>query len=234
MVDKKNEFLIDSDVHDPHITCLSDAIGVIKFINDDVVRLIEESCRKMHYVQFVPKGYLDKGKYVLTGFYLSRNTEFYDNIEPQAETDIVMISDDNDSFFNVRREEYDNLLGKTFKCDSLGSVIQVIGLSCSKEFEPYQFLYERYDKSFDGEWMPQDYIWLQEQTEDDYKFCCLTTQTEMNIASENMFHLGDDGNLYLGCDVEEYYKFTECSDELFEEAREKALEKYGRYVPNKH
>ena len=99
--------------------------------------------------------------------------------------------------------------------------------------ESYEFLYEIYEYVLDS-WQTQEYIWLQESAygkygKDEYKCLCLNSQTEMNIASENMFHLGKDGNLYKSYDYEEYYRFTECSSEEFNKARKEALENCGEY-----
>ena len=152
------------------------------------------------------------------------------------ESDFVTISDDSD-FFDVPDYAYDNILGKTFKCNELGAVMQVTGLPVVENREKYEFLYEIYENC-DGEWQAQDYIWLQESAygkygREEYRFFCLTSQTEMNIASENMFHVGKDGNLYKSYDYEEYFKFTECSDEEFDKAREEALKNCGEYKPTK-
>lgn len=152
------------------------------------------------------------------------------------ESDLVTIKEDSD-FFDVPNCAYDAILGKTFKCGELGSIMCVTGMPMMKGIESYEFLYEIYEYVLDS-WEPQDYIWLQESAygkygKDEYKCLCLNTQTEMNIASESMFHLGKDGNLYRSYDYEEYYRFTECSSEEFNKARKEALENFGEYKPTK-
>jgi len=150
------------------------------------------------------------------------------------ESDLVTIKEDSD-FFDVPNCAYDAILGKTFKCRELGSIMCVTGLPMMKGRERYEFLYEIYEYVLDS-WEPQEYIWLQESAygkygKEEYKWLCLNSQTEMNIASENMFHLGKDGNLYKSYDYETYYRFTECSIEDFNKARKEALENCGEYKP---
>ena len=150
------------------------------------------------------------------------------------ESNFVTIKEDSD-FFDVPNCAYDAILGKTFKCGDLGAIMCVTGLPMMKGRECYEFLYEIYEYVLDS-WTPQEYIWLQESAygkygKDEYKCLCLNTQTEMNIASESMFHLGKDGNLYRSYDYEEYYRFTECSSEEFNKARKEALENFGEYKP---
>ena len=152
------------------------------------------------------------------------------------ESDLVTIKEDSD-FFNVPDCAYDAILGKTFKCGDLGAIMCVTGMPMMKGRERYEFLYEIYEYVLDS-WEPQEYIWLQESAygkygKDEYKCLCLNTQTEMNIASENMFFLGKDGNLYKSYDYETYYRFAECSSEEFNKARKEALENYGEYKPTK-
>ena len=150
------------------------------------------------------------------------------------ESDFVTIKMDSD-FFDVPDCAYDAILGKTFKCGELGSIMCVTGMPMMKGSESYEFLYEIYEYVLDS-WETQEYIWLQESAygkygKDEYKCLCLNSQTEMNIASENMFHLGKDGNLYKSYDCEDYYRFTECSSEEFNKARKEALENCGEYKP---
>jgi hypothetical protein len=46
----------------------------------------------------------------------------------------------------------------------------------------------------------------------------------MNIASENMFHLGKNGNLYTTVNCgNEWYELTEFSNEEFEKIRNEAI-----------
>lgn len=152
------------------------------------------------------------------------------------ESDFVTIKEDSD-FFDVPDSAYDAIIGKAFKCRDIGAIMCVTGMPMMKGRERYEFLYEIYEYVLDS-WETQDYIWLQESAygeygRDEYKCLCLNSQTEMNIASENMFFLGKDGNLYKSYDYEQYYRFTECSSEDFNKARKEALEYCGEYKPTK-
>jgi hypothetical protein len=54
---------------------------------------------------------------------------------------------------------------------------------------------------------------------------CITPYTEMNIGSENMYHLGKDGNLYIDVDCSgEYMKIENIENETFEKIRKEAIE----------
>ena len=127
-------------------------------------------------------------------------------------------------FPELELKDYEKLVGKCFICDD-SWVVKVVGIDPNN---PYEFLYERYEKYEDGSWNVQDYIWLQDAAERNpkYKKYCLTPQTEKNIASEHMFHLGSDGNLYESVDCDAFYKYTPMDKERFEEIKRQALENY--------
>ena len=87
----------------------------------------------------------------------------------------------------------------------------------------YEFIYEKFENNIFG-WEPEDYIWLQEQTDEMYKQYKITPYAEINNASENMFHVGKNGNLYTTVDCSnEWYEFTEISNEEFEKIRNEAI-----------
>ena len=137
--------------------------------------------------------------------------------------DIEYESDEYNRLFpDLELEDYKKLIGKCFMCDDRW-VVKVVGIDLENLAE---FLYERYEKYNDGSWNVQDYIWLQDSAEYDpkYKKYCLTPQTEKNIASESMFHLGSDGNLYESVDCDVFYKYTPIDKERFEEIKRQALE----------
>lgn len=124
-------------------------------------------------------------------------------------------------FPDFELKDYEKLVGKCFMCDNRWA-IKVVGLDPNNI---YEFLYERYDY-YNGSWNVQDYIWLQDTAERDpkYKKYCLTPQTEKNVASEDMFHLGSDGNLYESIDCDAFYKYTPMDSVRFEEIKKQALE----------
>ena len=87
------------------------------------------------------------------------------------------------------------------------------------------FIYERFDEYKFSGWEIEDYNWLQEQTEPEYENCKLTPYANINIASENMLLVGKNGNLYTTVDCgDEWYEFTEISNEEFEKIRNEAIE----------
>lgn len=123
---------------------------------------------------------------------------------------------------------YKDILGKCFINKGLGIVLGI--LDCPEDRDNYEFLYEQFERwDSDGEWYCKDYIWLQNCDDLEYEKYKLTTQTEMNIASENMYHLGSDGNLYLwtGNCENEYYKFIPLDQHDFDNIREEAMRNNG-------
>ena len=132
------------------------------------------------------------------------------------------------NFFNATREDYEKIVGKCFKSED--RIIKVLGMSDGHDFE---FLYEEHEKYRDDSWHNKDYIWLQDTAygrfpHKEYEKYCLTPQTEMNIASESMYQLGKDGNLYVDTDCGGNYEvFKEVKESLFEVIREEALENDG-------
>ena len=161
------------------------------------------------------------------------------NESNDEESDFVIISCDSD-FFDIPMSDYKHIVGKTFKCKEIGEVMKVTGLPDLSKRDICEFLYEIYWKSsYDEKWHLQNYIWLQEHAYgnfcerfgNEYKSYCLTAETEMNIKSESMFRLGKDGNLYKTYDYDQHYRFTECSNEDFNIARNEAINNFGEYIP---
>lgn len=128
----------------------------------------------------------------------------------------------NEEFFNVSREDYESIIGKSFTNEDQSIVLRVLGLP--KDEEDYCFLYEEYSEDSLGEWNSKDYIWLQNETDPKYESYRLTPDTEMNIASENMYHLGKDGNLYVDYSCGgDYEMFNPIPDEIFEEVKSRVI-----------
>lgn len=93
---------------------------------------------------------------------------------------------------------------------------------------------EKYIQYRDKTWHCQDYIWLQEGAKGKHArpeyLRCLTSQTDMNINSENMFALGKDGNLYVDMTCGgDYDVFRPMSAGTFELIKEEALQNDGDY-----
>lgn len=141
------------------------------------------------------------------------------------DTIVVVSEDDFDNFFTDDYEEdYKKIVGKCFINERIGIAVKILEIPNDEyhEIEPYEFIYERCDKWIDG-WNFEDYNWLQEHT-DAYEKYKITPYANMNIASENMFHLGKNGKLYTSVDCgDDYYEFTEITADEFEKIRNEAI-----------
>lgn len=141
-----------------------------------------------------------------------------------------------DDFFDVTKEDYRKIIGKCFINEEKNCIIKVVGYDVNEFpfYDIYNFLYEKYEKHHDDTWHCQDYIWLQEEAAYDqkYKRYCLSSQTEVNLAEECMFHLGVDGNLYIDYTCGgDYIIFKPISNATFEVIKEEAISNDGEYKP---
>jgi len=129
-----------------------------------------------------------------------------------------------ENFLNMTEEDYNRIVGKCFVRESrLCVVIKVVGI---QDLHYTEFLYEQFEQFIDNSWNCKDYIWLQSIADSDpeYKKYCLTDQTEMNIGSEGMFHLGKDGYLYTPVEWgEDWYRWIPFDSDKFEKIKEEAL-----------
>lgn len=130
-------------------------------------------------------------------------------------------------FLNTTEEDYKKIKGKCFIHEHYKStVIRIEELILSVPDAPGEFLYEQYDQHDDNTWNCRDYNWLQNiaACDPEYKKYCLTDQTEMNIGSEDMFHLGKDGYLYTTVECgDEWYRWVPIDLNDFEEIRKEAI-----------
>lgn len=145
-------------------------------------------------------------------------------------------------FFSTTKEDYEKIVGKCFSNSDNTIVVKVVSLRDDYD-NPYyessgymhEFLYEKYEKYKDETWHIQDYIWLQDTAKgkfanSKYLRWCLTSQTDMNVGSEHMFHLGKDGNLYVDMTCGgDYNIYTPFSSATFELIREEAIKNDGEY-----
>lgn len=155
---------------------------------------------------------------------LSTNDE--ETTSTNNDTIVVVSEDDFDNFFTNDYVDYKKIVGKCFINKELEEAVKILKITADEyyQIEPYEFIYEKFDEYYDG-WAPEDYNWLQEQTQDKYNEFKITPYANMNIASENMFHLGKNGNLYTSVDCgDEWYEFTEITNEQFEKIRKEAIE----------
>ena len=148
------------------------------------------------------------------------------------DTIVVVSEDDFDNFFTDDCAYYRKMVGKCFLNKEIGIALKVLELP--DNFDPYEFVYERFDECSLG-WVPEDFNWLQEQIEDKYTKLKITPYANMNIAAEEMFHLGKNGYLYttVSCG-DEYYELHEITCNEFELIRNEAIkndnELYNYYV----
>lgn len=155
---------------------------------------------------------------------LSTNDE--EDTSTNNDTIVVVSEDDVDDFFVDDYEDYKKIVGKCFINKEIGVAVKILEIPDDEyyQIEPYEFIYERFDEEFNG-WAPEDYNWLQDQTQDKYNEFKITPYANMNIASENMFHLGKNGKLYTSVDCgDDYYEFTEITVDEFEKIRNEAIE----------
>ena len=130
-------------------------------------------------------------------------------------------------FLNTTEEDYKKIKGKCF-IRELGEfmVVRVEDIISPQYSE---FLYEQYEQYNDGSWNCKDYNWLQETAvyDPEYRKHCLTDQTDMNIGSEEMYHLGKDGNLYVTLECgDEWLRFIPFDPDKFEKIKEEALKNF--------
>ena len=133
-------------------------------------------------------------------------------------------------------DDLKQMIGQCFMSKDGKTAVKIVGMRDDRDNKYwnqcwYEFLFEKYEKDYEGDWMCQDYIWLQEQANEDdedaekYKRWCLTDQTDMNIASESMFHIGKDHHLYVdytcASDYEEFAPME--NPEQFERIRAEAI-----------
>ena len=115
-------------------------------------------------------------------------------------------------------------MGQCFINEEIGIAVKILEIPDDEyyQIEPYEFIYERFDKQYNG-WATEDYNWLQDCT-GVYEKYKTTPYANMNIAREGMFHLGKNGRLYtnISCD-DEYYEFTEITSDEFENIRNEAM-----------
>lgn len=153
----------------------------------------------------------------------------------------------NSFFTKPKRKDYEKLVGRCFKQIGGGEVIKILAIPEDNEkYEVgyYEFIFERYDQYLNGKWYEQDYNWLQEDVYGKYgvnskfvneytlnrkQYADISSQADMNISSEDMYHLGIDGNIYIniGCS-NTWLRYKEISNNKFERIKRKAL-KNGKF-----
>lgn len=135
-------------------------------------------------------------------------------------------------FFNVPEETVQKLVGRCFKSPFGGTyIIKILGLRTDRDSEYWnadklwrEFIYEKVEKHGNA-WRFPDYSMLQE--DDDLNAMRITPFAEINYASEEMFLVGKDGNLYVdyGCS-DDFSKLKEVDLKTFNKHRAEAYNKW--------
>ena len=136
-------------------------------------------------------------------------------------------------FFDPPEETVQKLVGRCFKSPFGGTyIIKILGLRSDRDNKYWnksklwqQFIYEKIEKKFGEGWRFPDYILLQKR--DDWKDMRITPFAELNYASEEMFNVGKDGNLYVDyCCNGDYSKLQEVDVKTFNKHRAEAYKKW--------
>ena len=135
-------------------------------------------------------------------------------------------------FFDASEETVQQLVGRCFKSPFGGNyIIKILGLRSDRDNKYWnesklwhEFIYEKVEKCSDG-WRFPDYSHLQESEE--LKAMRITPFAEINYASEEMFNIGKDGNLYVDywCN-RDYAKLQEVDLRTFNKHRAEAYKKW--------
>lgn len=122
-----------------------------------------------------------------------------------------------EEFFDVPDSAFKEIVGKTYVNKDNDLIFKVVGYN---PHNPAEFYYEQYSKNRSG-WEPKDYIWL-EDGDNEWSKQYYTEpgalealekwekdpNVDMNVAAEEMYMLGKDGNMYVdyscGGDYEVY------------------------------
>lgn len=166
---------------------------------------------------------------------ITAGDKVYDNIDEY-------IYERTTQFFDVKEEDYKNIVGRCFINNDKSIAVKVVGIRDDYDDPCYKsdhhadnFLFERFERYSDDSWHVQDYNWLQETAkgkypDEKYLKWCLTSETDMNIGSESMFHLGKDGNLYVDITCGgDYDVYKPISSIRFELIKDDALKNDGGY-----
>lgn len=122
-----------------------------------------------------------------------------------------------EEFFDVPDSMFEEIVGKTYVNKDNDLVFKVVGYNPN---HPAEFYYEQYSKDRSG-WEPKDYIWLEDGDNEWFKQYYTEPgaleafekwekdpNVDMNVAAEEMYMLGKDGNMYVdyscGGDYEVY------------------------------
>ena len=134
-------------------------------------------------------------------------------------------------FFDAPEETVQKLVGRCFKSRGGTYMIKILGLRTDRDNKYWnesklwhEFIYEKLEKH-GSRWEFPDYSHLQD--DDDLKDMRITPFAEINYASEEMFNIGKDGNLYVDywCN-RDYSKLSEVDPKTFNKHRAEAYKKW--------
>lgn len=163
---------------------------------------------------------------ILTGWLASQADMLSEDwcVVGEEENVIVHVDEDEEDDFFVgcdARKEYQDIVGKCFINNRIGVAVKILLLT---DLGPSKFIFERFDEWSVRGWKVEEYNWLQERDDPEYEKYKITPYANMNIGSEDMFHLGRNGKLYTTVDCgDEWYEYHEISNEEFEKIREEAI-----------
>lgn len=160
---------------------------------------------------------------------LETSNEDFDTFESTYNVNYEIRKMNWETDFTIEYDDYKNIIGKTFVNYDKTIAVRVVGVPLNPDnykVYGYEFLYEEFYGDDGKDWVySSDYNWLIESNKNDpfYKQFVLTDETRMNISSENMYHLGKDGNLYTTVECgDDYFVFTPVSYEEGNRIRELA------------
>lgn len=112
-------------------------------------------------------------------------------------------------FFDVPDCKFKDIVGKIFIKDGIrkDTIFKVVGYNPSN---PIEFFFEKYIRYNDG-WRQDGYNWLQDNIDKNpiYEEYRNRPEVDINLCAEDMFLLGNDGNIYA-----DYYKYIPFDDEI--------------------
>lgn len=220
--------MIDKEIYDNYIATYRDFLfNAIDYFKDIIAKddVDESLCFndvefKANEVVFIYED-VDKSETYRKSISVKEFLDFVNNnYQDEVATGCRYINEDDADDFFVDENITKDLEGKCFINHEVGVAVKILHVPTEGSRE---FVYERLDNTVFG-WVFEDYIWLQEQSKPEYEVLKLTPCANLNIASENMFLLGNNGKLYTTVDCGDlWYEYVELSTEAFEKYRQEAI-----------
>lgn len=220
--------MIDKEIYDDYITTHRDFLfNALDYFNDIIAKDDVNESLCINDVEFKANGVLfiyedvDKSETYRKSISIKEFLNFANNNYQNGTVSERYINEDEADDFFVDENITKELEGKCFINRKIGVAVKILNVPTEGSRE---FVYERLEETSFG-WSFEDYIWLQEQSEPKYEVLKLTPYANLNIASENMFLLGNNGKLYTTVDCGDlWYEYSEFSNEEFEKYRKEAFD----------